>query len=319
MPGANNAPWWYDIDWGDGFSSHGSTSSQSDEISPWHLYVLPGTYGVRVTVTDKDGGAGADQLALTVTLTPESSRGAAGAVFSPACRDPVTASCKTSKRSTAKRTIVPRPPATRPAWRTSTPPTSASSSCSRCCWTSATRSRLEPRPAAKPAATRQRARTRSPRSKPFIASRNSVEDPLLTRKSRSPAAAGLCLFLAACGGKADLVVTDGVLWTGLSHGAPRPGTVAIARGKIVAVGDSAAVARYLGPRTTIVRARGGFVMPGFTDGHTHFIDGGFQLASVDLRDAGTPAEFIRRIQAYAKTLRSEERSEERRVGKECRS
>ncbi|HMC17833.1 MAG TPA: hypothetical protein VKH16_01350, partial [Gemmatimonadales bacterium] len=68
---------------------------------------------------------------------------------------------------------------------------------------------------------------------------------------RSPAAAVLCLSLAACGGKADLLVTGGVLWTGLSHGAPRPGAVAIARGKIVAVGDSAAVARYLGPRTTL--------------------------------------------------------------------
>ncbi len=120
---------------------------------------------------------------------------------------------------------------------------------------------------------------------------------------RSPAAAVLCLSLAACGGKADLVVTGGVLWTGLSHGAPRPGAVAIARGKIVAVGDSAAVARYLGPRTTLVRARGGLVMPGFTDGHTHFIEGGFQLASVDLRDAATPAEFVRRIHVYAKTLK----------------
>ena len=113
----------------------------------------------------------------------------------------------------------------------------------------------------------------------------------------------LCLSLAACGGKADLVVTGGVLWTGLSHGAPRPGAVAIARGKIAAVGESAAVARYVGPHTAIVRVRGGLVMPGFTDGHTHFIDGGFQLASVDLRDAATPAEFIRRIQAYAKTLK----------------
>src|SRR5256886_17679082 len=44
-------------------------------------------------------------------------------------------------------------------------------------------------------------------------------------------------------------------------------------------------------------------MPGFTDGHTHFIDGGFQLASVDLRDAATPAEFVRRIHVYAKTLK----------------
>jgi len=69
-PGANDAPWSYEITWGDGFSTQGETSSQSDEISPSHLYVLPGTYAVRVTVTDKDGGAGADQLALTVTLTP---------------------------------------------------------------------------------------------------------------------------------------------------------------------------------------------------------------------------------------------------------
>ena len=69
-PGANDAPWSYDISWGDGFSTHGETSSQSDEISPSHLYVVPGTYPVRVTVTDKDGGQGADQIALTVTLTP---------------------------------------------------------------------------------------------------------------------------------------------------------------------------------------------------------------------------------------------------------
>jgi predicted amidohydrolase YtcJ len=113
----------------------------------------------------------------------------------------------------------------------------------------------------------------------------------------------LCLAFAACGGKADVVVSGGVLWTGLSRGMPRPGEIAIARGKIVAVGDSAAVARYLGPRTSVVRARGGLVLPGFVDGHTHFINGGFQLASVDLRDAATPAEFIRRIQAYARTLK----------------
>src|SRR5256886_11049283 len=44
-------------------------------------------------------------------------------------------------------------------------------------------------------------------------------------------------------------------------------------------------------------------MPGFTDGQPRLIDGGFQLASVDLRDAATPAEFVRRIHVYAKTLK----------------
>ena len=69
-PGANDAPWSYEVTWGDGFSTRGETSSQSDEISPSHLYVLPGTYRVRVTVTDKDGGAGTDQFSLTVALLP---------------------------------------------------------------------------------------------------------------------------------------------------------------------------------------------------------------------------------------------------------
>jgi len=110
----------------------------------------------------------------------------------------------------------------------------------------------------------------------------------------------LCLSLAACGQTADLVIRGGAVWTGLSSGAPQPGAVAIGGGKILAVGDSAAIARYLGSRTRVIRADGGLVMPGFADGHTHFISGGFQLASVDLRDAATPQEFIRRLKEYAR-------------------
>src|SRR5213082_476543 len=124
--------------------------------------------------------------------------------------------------------------------------------------------------------------------------------------SRRPGLGLLCLALAAsaaCGRAADIVIQGGMVWTGLSSGAPQPGAVAIGDGEILAVGDSGAVARYVGSRTRVIRAGGGLVLPGFTDGHTHFIDGGFQLASVDLRDAATPAEFIRRIQAYAKTLK----------------
>jgi predicted amidohydrolase YtcJ len=39
------------------------------------------------------------------------------------------------------------------------------------------------------------------------------------------------------------------------------------------------------------------------DGHTHFIFGGFQLTSVDLRDARSPAELVSRVKAYAAKLR----------------
>jgi predicted amidohydrolase YtcJ len=110
-----------------------------------------------------------------------------------------------------------------------------------------------------------------------------------------------CLAIPACARHADLVITGGMVWTGLASGGPTPGAVAIEGGKILAVGESAEVARYVGPQTVMVEANGGLVTPGFTDGHTHFIDGGFQLASVDLRNAATPQEFIRRLKAFAAT------------------
>src|SRR6058998_2246760 len=113
----------------------------------------------------------------------------------------------------------------------------------------------------------------------------------------------LCLTLAACARQADIIVTGGMVWTGLSNGAPQKGAVALANGKILAVGDSAQIARYAGPKTQAIRADGGLVLPGFTDGHTHFIGGGFQLASVDLRNAASPQEFVRRIGEYARTLK----------------
>jgi hypothetical protein len=112
----------------------------------------------------------------------------------------------------------------------------------------------------------------------------------------------LLVLAAACRERADLVIVNGVVWTGASSGAPRPGAVAARGDRILLVGDSADVADRVGRRTVVLDARGGLVMPGFGDDHTHFVDGGFQLASVDLRDAATPEEFVRRIGAYARDL-----------------
>src|SRR5256714_1222547 len=44
------------------------------------------------------------------------------------------------------------------------------------------------------------------------------------------------------------------------------------------------------------------VVPGFIDSHIHFLAGGLNLASVQLRDAKTPAQFIARIKAFAATV-----------------
>ena len=101
--------------------------------------------------------------------------------------------------------------------------------------------------------------------------------------------------------KADLIVF-GRVWTGDSAN-PWAGAVAIRGDTILAVGDSATVAAQGGPDSRQVSIPGGFITPGFMDDHVHLFTGGFQLTSVDLRDAGTPAEFTRRIKAFVTKLK----------------
>lgn len=114
----------------------------------------------------------------------------------------------------------------------------------------------------------------------------------------------LLLVATACepsAGSADLAVF-GTIWTGDSV-QPVAAAIAIRGDSIIAVGDSARIAPFLGPRTRVVSTSEGLALPAFSDGHVHFSDGGFQLGFVDLRDAATPAEFVQRIKAYAATLR----------------
>lgn len=117
----------------------------------------------------------------------------------------------------------------------------------------------------------------------------------------------LALLLAACepGADAANLAVFGTIWTGDSA-APEARAMAIRGETIAAIGDSATIAAMVGPNTKILVAGNGLVVPGFTDGHIHFSDGGAQLGFVDLRDADSPAEFIRRIKAYAATLRAGE-------------
>ena len=97
-----------------------------------------------------------------------------------------------------------------------------------------------------------------------------------------------------------LAIVNARVWTG-DAGRPWADAVAVAGNRITAVGSSADVRRIAPPSARLIDARGGFVVPGFTDAHVHFIDGGFALASVPLRDAKTKDEFIRRIATFART------------------
>jgi predicted amidohydrolase YtcJ len=100
---------------------------------------------------------------------------------------------------------------------------------------------------------------------------------------------------------ADLVVF-GHIWTGDSS-RPWVQAVSVVGDTITALGDSTWIASAIGPKTRVLANGKDMVVPGFMDGHVHFLSGGFQLASVELRDADSPAEFTRRLKRYAAKLR----------------
>lgn len=111
---------------------------------------------------------------------------------------------------------------------------------------------------------------------------------------------GSLAVFAACapaGPSADLIVY-GKVWTGDSA-QPFAQAVATRGDTIVAVGDSSSVAKLAGQSTTILSNGGALVTPGFMDGHVHFLSGGYQLSSVDLRPADSPQDFVARLKAFA--------------------
>jgi len=101
----------------------------------------------------------------------------------------------------------------------------------------------------------------------------------------------------------SLAIVNARVWTGDTR-RPWADAVAVQGNQIAAVGSSAEIRKLAGAATRVIDAKGAMVVPGFTDAHVHFIDGGFALQSVKLRDAKTKAEFIRRIGAFARTVPS---------------
>ncbi|MDF1503110.1 amidohydrolase [Roseisolibacter sp. H3M3-2] len=105
----------------------------------------------------------------------------------------------------------------------------------------------------------------------------------------------------ASGGDVSLAIVNARVWTGNPR-RPWADAVAVRGDRLAAVGSSAEVRKLAGPRARVVDAAGGMVVPGFVDAHVHFVDGGFRLASVQLRDARTPADFVARLKAFAATV-----------------
>ncbi len=115
----------------------------------------------------------------------------------------------------------------------------------------------------------------------------------------------LSLLMTGCSGdspvKADLILTNGKIWT-VDQTRPRAQAIAIWQGKILAVGTTARIRSLIGPETKVLDLDGKLVLPGFHDNHTHFVQGGFWLTGVKLKDSENEEEFGRRLAAKSKEL-----------------
>jgi len=100
----------------------------------------------------------------------------------------------------------------------------------------------------------------------------------------------------------DMIITNARIWTG--NGAqPYAEAMAVSGDTIIAIGSSRELLKFKSGTDTVIDLGGRFVVPGFIDSHIHMLQGGSNLASVQLRDAGTPEVFINRIREYAAKLK----------------
>ncbi|HYN24253.1 MAG TPA: amidohydrolase [Pyrinomonadaceae bacterium] len=88
----------------------------------------------------------------------------------------------------------------------------------------------------------------------------------------------------------------------MDSGKPTAEAVAVYDQRVVAVGSNKEIKEMAGAGTRVIDAQGQMVLPGFNDSHVHFLSGGFQLSSVDLRDADTPEEFAERIRRFTEKV-----------------
>jgi predicted amidohydrolase YtcJ len=82
---------------------------------------------------------------------------------------------------------------------------------------------------------------------------------------------------------ADILLLRGRVWTGQDN----PGfaeALAVRGGRILAVGTTAEVETFRGPRTEVIHLGGRLVLPGFEDAHVHLINGSIRLGRVDFAD-----------------------------------
>src|SRR5688572_22501864 len=89
------------------------------------------------------------------------------------------------------------------------------------------------------------------------------------------------------GASPDLIIFNALIYH--LDSTNRSEAIAIQGNKIEALGRNGEIKALANSKTRMIDGRQGALIPGFNDAHVHFLSGGFQLSSVDLRTANSPS------------------------------
>jgi predicted amidohydrolase YtcJ len=104
---------------------------------------------------------------------------------------------------------------------------------------------------------------------------------------------------------ADLVLLGGHVVT-VDAARPETQAVAVTGYRITAVGSDSRIRHYIGPDTEVIDLQGRLAVPGFIDGHGHYLSVGNALTILDLTKARTWDDIVALVaETAAKTARGE--------------
>jgi predicted amidohydrolase YtcJ len=104
---------------------------------------------------------------------------------------------------------------------------------------------------------------------------------------------------AATAQVADYVFKNGKVYT-LDTKQPWAEAVAVTGNSISYVGPTSGSTKLVGPKTKVVDLKGRMLMPGFIDGHNHFVSGTATKRGVNLTGSKDKQELLHRIREYVK-------------------
>jgi len=134
-----------------------------------------------------------------------------------------------------------------------------------------------------------------------------MNDPVRRRSSRAlittfVVLTGILLSGSCRAGRTDeaaeLILTNAAVYT-MDAARPRSEAVAVAKGKIIYVGDGRGVSRFRTGSTAVVDLGGKMVLPAFQDSHVHLVMGGVELLSCNVAGIRTKEEVFAKIRDYA--------------------